>query len=77
LYIVWNVIKFDVHVLVSVHWCVEIEVGDVNAYELHTWVDMMKLKMQFGYDEVCGWCSNIAWEIYEVSANSQLCSVWF
>ena len=58
--------ELHTHVLVPIHWGVEVEVANVDGHEFRPWGGDNAVKQEFDGQELGGWRSAIEWAISSV-----------
>ena len=64
-----NVQHLESHVLGANHWCVEVEIFEVNGHEPCTFGGDDAVEENLGGKHVSHWCVTITWVCYSVAAN--------
>ena len=68
--------NFESHVLGSYHWCVEVEILDVNGHESGPFGGDNTVEENLGGQHVSCWCATIARVSDSVAADHKTDAVW-
>ncbi len=63
-------------ILVACHWCLQVEILDVDGHETCVWCGNDAVEQYFDCEEICCWGSAVARVVDEISSHGDSCVVF-